>query len=73
MHCERPVDLLEVRTMASTLYNNGYDGHMVKSKTGHRSDAMRKYQVINFESRKKASDLIVSKPGGSSTIVKSSD
>ena len=30
-------------------------------------------QVINFENRKKASDLIVSKPGGSSTIVKSSD
>ena len=37
-------DLSGKRTMASTLYNNGYDEHMVKSKTGHRSDAVRKYQ-----------------------------
>ena len=59
MHCERSVDLLEV--LRRVVY------------FVHRSDAVRKYQVINFENRKKASDLIVSKPGGSSTIVKSSD
>ena len=54
--------------MASTLYNNGYDEHLVKSITGYRSDSVRKYQVINFENRKKASKLIVSKPRGNSTL-----
>ena len=50
------------RTLATTLYNNDFDEHMVKTKTGNRSDAVRAYQTIGFNKRKRASDLMVSKP-----------
>jgi hypothetical protein len=50
------------RTLATTLYNHDFDEHMVKTKTGNRSDAVRAYQTIGFNKRKRASDLMVSEP-----------
>ena len=46
------------RTMMSTLYNAGFDDHMVKTKSGNRSDSVRLYQVPNITKRKHASDIL---------------
>ena len=45
--------------MMSTLYNNGFKEHMVKSKSGNRfSESVRLYQVPDINKRKKASDVL---------------
>ena len=50
------------RTMCSRLFNAGFDEHMVKLKSGHRSDAVRAYEVPDFTMRKNASDSLLSNP-----------
>ena len=47
------------RTMCSKLYNAGFDEHMVKLKSGNRSDAVRVYEVPDIKKRKQASDALL--------------
>ena len=46
------------RTIMSTLYNDIFDDHMVKTKSGNRSDSVRLYQVPNITKRKHANDML---------------
>ena len=46
------------RTMMSTIYNAGFDDHMVKTKSGNRSDSVRLYQVPDITKRKHTSDIL---------------
>ena len=48
--------------------NAGFDEKMVKMKTGHRSDAVREYQVPGFDMRKAASDALVARGSSSKQI-----
>ena len=45
--------------MCSKLYNAGFDEHMVKMKSGNRSDAVRVYEVPDLKKRKEASDALL--------------
>lgn len=49
------------RTLCSKLYNAGFDEHMVKLHSGHRSDAVRAYEIPDANKRKQASDILTPK------------
>ena len=46
------------RTMCSKLYNAGFDDHMVKLKSGNRSDSVRLYQQPDVKKRKLTSEIL---------------
>ena len=46
------------KTLCTKLYNAGFEDHMVKLKSGNRSDAVWLYQIPDIKRRKKASDLL---------------
>ena len=50
------------------LYNAGFNEKKVKTKTGHRWDAVREYQVPGFDTRKAASDALVARGSSSKQI-----
>jgi len=46
-------------TLCTRLYNAGFDEQMVKLKSGHRSDAVRRYQRPSQAMRQAASDALL--------------
>ena len=48
-------------TMATRLYNAGFDDQMVKLKTGNRSDSIHRYKRPGLEMRKNASGVLTLK------------
>ena len=58
------------RSGGSRLFQAGVQRKIVKECTGHRSDAVDKYQITSDDQKRKVSNIIAQKP--SSTIVQSS-
>ena len=58
------------RSGGSRLFQAGVQRKIVKECTGHRSDAVDKYQITSDEQKKKVSSIIANKP--SATVVTSS-
>ena len=50
------------RTSSTRMFQAGIDRKIVKEVTGHRSDAIDKYQITSDVQRKQVSDVIAKKP-----------